>query len=103
MSLTSSTTVRRSFPGVVSLPDGTVPATVEFDNGSVRLYVVGDAVGSWPRPEVDFRAVEDGYELHAEGDFLRFVPEEASAFEAFLSGGTQSPMLSDPPEPPRSQ
>jgi len=100
VSLTSSTTVRRSFPGVVSLPDGTVPATVEFDNGSVRLYVVGDAVGSWPRPEVDFRAVEDGYELHAEGDFLRFVPEEASAFEAFLSGGTQSPMPSDPPEPP---
>lgn len=78
--------MRRVFPGAVILPDGNVPATVEFDDGSVRLYVVGDAVGAWPRPEVDFRPVDDGWELHAEGDSLVFLPERASDFEAFVTG-----------------
>src|SRR5690606_14559136 len=49
-------------------------------------YVVGDAVGAWPRPEVDFRPVDDGWELHAEGDSLVFLPERASDFEAFVTG-----------------
>lgn len=92
----SSTAVRRSFTGALSLPDGSVPATVEFENGSVRLYVVGDPVGRWPRQEVTFRPTDGGYELHAEGDFLRFQPDQVSDFDDFVGAPTPTP---PPPSP----
>lgn|GEM_PF-2450331 len=88
-------TISRSFPGVLALADGEVPAVVGFSNGSVSLVVAGDTIGTWPRTDIELRPVANGYELVAEGDVLSFLPEEREALAGFLTGEAEAPNETD--------
>lgn len=104
MTFTSSTVVR-SFTGMLEIGEETVPATVLFSDGFVSLVVAGDEVGAWPHSEVDFVPGPQAYDIHAEGDSIRFVPDQSSGFGEFLrSPGTPAVAVSplDPPRDPAS-
>ena len=80
----TSPSISRSFTGDLDLPDAPVAVSVVFAEGSVRLLLAGDIVGSWPLAEVQFVPAESGYELVAEGDSLTFLPHDRNAFASFV-------------------
>lgn len=72
-----------------------MPATVQFSDGSVSLFVAEDRVGEWPTPEVDFVDADGAYDIQAEGDSIRFFPDAGPDFGSFV-GGEEPPDASAP-------
>ncbi len=96
--MTSTTPpISHSFTGELALADEPVAVSVVFAEGSVRLLLGGDTVGTWPVSEVRFVPSESGYELHAEGDSLPFVPHDRDGFASFMSEGPPDPEAGRPP------
>lgn len=81
-----SPTINRSFTGNLEIDEQPVPATVQFTDGGVSLLVGGDIVGTWATDEIEFAGIGQGYELRAEGDAIRFLPDGPEEFGAFVSG-----------------
>lgn len=94
-----TSTIDRTFTGALDIEDQAVSATIRFVGGEVTLLVAGDAVGTWGRHEIEFVPEGSSYELRAEGDSIRFDPDDARAFESFLTG-TETPSS---PETPSEQ
>lgn len=88
-----TSTIDRSFTGALDIEDQAVSATIRFAGDNVTLLVSGDAVGTWGRNEIEFVPEGSSYELRAEGDSIRFDPDDTRAFESFLTG-------SEPTSPP---
>lgn len=80
---------------MLEVGEETVPATVLFSEGSVGLVVGEDEVGAWPTSDVEFVSEGNGYDMRAEGDSIRFLPDERSDFGGFL----RSPSESAPSQP----
>ncbi|MFP3915544.1 MAG: hypothetical protein ACLFWM_11765, partial [Actinomycetota bacterium] len=84
MTSTSSAT-SRIFTGQLRVGDESIAAHVRFADGSVSLIVGQDEVGAWPKGEVGFVDTDDGYDIEAEGDSVRFVPDSRSDFAGFVA------------------
>jgi hypothetical protein len=100
-----SPTINRSFTGNLEIDGQPVPATVQVTDGGVSLVVGGDIVGTWATDEIEFAGIGQGYELRAEGDAIKFLPDGPEEFGAFVSGRPTepapdpSPAISQPPDP----
>jgi hypothetical protein len=86
-----TSTIDRSFTGTLDVEDQAVSATIRFVGDGVSLLVGGDAVGTWDRHEVDFVPEGSSYVLRAEGDSIRFNPDDLGKFESFLVGSLETP------------
>lgn len=105
-----SSTISRSFTGTLRVGDEMVPATILFGDGSVSLVVADDKVGSWPRSEIGLVPTDEGYDIRAEGDSIRFVPDTDGEFRSFITSpgvdASVEPLESMPaplPPPPAPQ
>lgn len=102
----TSPTITRSFAGDLELEDQTVPVSVAFHEGQVRLILGGETVGSWPLAEVEFLPEGSAFDIKAEGDSIRFLPYDRIAFSAFVAPPSEEPALpphhSPEPDPPPS-
>lgn len=91
-----TSTIDRSFTGTLDIEDQAVSATIRFVGDGVSLLVGGDSVGTWDRSEIDFAPEGSSYVLRAEGDSIRFDPDDVPGFERFLAGSQSE--ASEPPD-----
>lgn len=90
-----STTVAREFSGHLVVGDETIPAALWFLNNKVSLEVAGEPIGAWPTSEVDLVPADDGVDVRAEGDSVRFLPDRPDDLVSFLGGEANPPIKTD--------
>lgn len=71
-----------SFPGNIEADDALLPGSISFSDESIRLTIGGEEVGTWSPDDVEIVAADPGFELRAEGEAVRFHPDDIAAFRA---------------------
>jgi hypothetical protein len=90
------------YDGVVTVAGDDIPVIVVFEGDNVRLSTSGAEIGEWPMNEFGISHVGDTtFELTADSETLRFVPNQPSLFAAEVNGGLVD-LSSDDAERPKA-
>lgn len=86
--------------GTVNLDDNLVPVIIGLDSGNVRMSSNGAEIGDWREDEVSIaRTSEGAYDITAENETLRFIPNNPTSFAADVLGGVEPAVAVKTPIP----